>query len=198
MSTGVSIFAFNWVLLKLSGNAAVAAYGVIANITLVVLALSNGIALGVQPIASREYGKRDLNNVKTAIRLGLQVALGLSCVLYFSLVFFKTPIVSVFNHDHSAQLAQIATHALPLYFISVFFASQNLVIMLSLVAIEKAKSAFTLSLLRGYFILISAVFIFATLFGLNGVWLSVPFTEACVCALGLYFLTNALKNINQR
>ena len=43
MSTGVSIFAFNWVLLKLSGNAAVAAYGVIANITLVVLALSNGI-----------------------------------------------------------------------------------------------------------------------------------------------------------
>ena len=70
--------------------------------------------------------------------------------------------------------------------------------MLSLVAIEKAKSAFTLSLLRGYFILISAVFIFAALFGLNGVWLSVPFTEACVCALGLYFLTNALKNIDQR
>lgn len=194
MSTGVSIFAFNWVLLKLSGNAAVAAYGVIANITLVVLALSNGIALGVQPIASREYGKRDLNNVKTAIKLGLQVALGLSCVLYFSLVFFKTPIVSVFNHDHSAQLAQIATHALPLYFISVFFASQNLVIMLSLVAIEKAKSAFTLSLLRGYFILISAVFIFAALFGLNGVWLSVPFTEACICALGLYFLTNAVNH----
>ncbi|MEY8718145.1 MATE family efflux transporter [Ligilactobacillus murinus] len=198
MSTGVSIFAFNWVLLKLSGNAAVAAYGVIANIAIVVLALSNGIALGVQPIASREYGKRDLKNVKAAIKLGLQVALGLSCVLYFILVFFKTPIVSVFNHDHSTQLAQIATHALPLYFISVFFASQNLVIMLSLVAIEKAKSAFTLSLLRGYFILISAVFIFAALFGLNGVWLSVPFTEACVCALGLYFLTNALKNINQR
>lgn len=198
MSTGVSIFAFNWVLLKLSGNAAVAAYGVIANIAIVVLALSNGIALGVQPIASREYGKRDLKNVKTAIRLGLQIALGLSCILYFILVFFKTPIVSVFNHDHSAQLAQIAIHALPLYFISVFFASQNLVIMLSLVAIEKAKSAFTLSLLRGYFILISAVFIFATLFGLNGVWLSVPFTEACVCALGLYFLTNALKNIDQR
>lgn len=198
MSTGVSIFAFNWVLLKLSGNAAVAAYGVIANIAIVVLALSNGIALGVQPIASREYGKRDLKNVKTAIRLGLQVALSLSCVLYFILVFFKTPIVSVFNHDHSAQLAQIAIHALPLYFISVFFASQNLVIMLSLVAIEKAKSAFTLSLLRGYFILISAVFIFAALFGLNGVWLSVPFTEACVCALGLYFLTNALKNIDQR
>lgn len=198
MSTWVSIFAFNWVLLKLSGNAAVTAYGVIANIAIIILALSNGIAFGVQPIASREYGKRDLKNVKTAIRLGLQVALGLSCVLYFILVLFKTPIVSVFNHDHSAQLAQIAIHALPLCFISVFFASQNLVIMLSLVAIEKAKSAFTLSLLRGYFILISAVFIFAALFGLNGVWLSVPFTEACVCALGLYFLTNALKNIDQR
>lgn len=31
--------------------------------------------------------------------------------------------------------------------------------------------------------------------GPNGVWLSVPFTEACVCALGLYFLTNALSEV---
>lgn len=196
MSTGVSIFVFNWVLLKLSGNYAVAAYGVIANIAIVVLALSNGIALGVQPIASREYGKRNWENVKTAMKLGIQVAFGLACLLYFILVVFKTPIVSVFNHDHSAKLAQIAVNGLPLYFLSVFFASQNLVIMLSLAAIERAKMAFVLSLLRGYFILIATVLIFAKFFGVNGVWLSVPFTEACVCALGFYFLTNALKNKN--
>ncbi|MEY8661374.1 hypothetical protein AALT52_00490 [Ligilactobacillus faecis] len=66
--------------------------------------------------------------------------------------------------------------------------------MLSLVAIERAKAAFVLSLLRGYFILIPSVLLFALLFDLNGVWLSVPFTEACVWALGSYFLFNALKN----
>lgn len=198
MSTGVSIFAFNWVLLKLSGNDAVAAYGVIANIAIVVLSLSNGIALGVQPIASREYGKHNWQNAITAIKLGVKVAFFLACVLYFVLVFFRAPIVSVFNHDHSASLAAIAVKALPLYFISAFFSSQNLVIMLSLAAIERAKMAFILSLLRGYFILLSSVFIFAWLFGINGVWLSVPFTEACVCALGFYFLITALKNLEQR
>lgn len=194
MSTGISIFVFNLVLLRLSDNYAVAAYGVIANIAVVVLALSNGIALGVQPIASREYGNKNWRHVKEAIFLGLKVALGLACVLYFVLVFFKYPIISVFDHDHSAALLKIAANGLPLYFLSVFFASQNLVIMLSLVAVERAKSAFVLSLLRGYFILIPSVLLFARLFNLNGVWLSVPFTEACVCALGSYFLFSTLKN----
>lgn len=194
MSTGISIFVFNLVLLQLSDNYAVAAYGVIANIAVVVLALSNGIALGVQPIASREYGSQNWDHVKEAIFFGLKVALGLACILYFVLVFFKYPIIRAFDHDHSLALLKIATNGLPLYFLSVFFASQNLVIMLSLVAIERAKAAFVLSLLRGYFILIPSVLLFALLFDLNGVWLSVPFTEACVWALGSYFLFNALKN----
>lgn len=194
MSTGISIFVFNLVLLQLSDNYAVAAYGVIANIAVIVLALSNGIALGVQPIASREYGSHNWDHVKEAIFFGLKVALGLACILYFVLVFFKYPIIRAFDYDHSLALLKIATNGLPLYFLSVFFASQNLVIMLSLVAIERAKAAFVLSLLRGYFILIPSVLLFALLFDLNGVWLSVPFTEACVWALGSYFLFNALKN----
>ena len=46
LSTGVSIYVFNMVLLKLSGNYAVAAYGVISNIAIVTVAIANGVALG--------------------------------------------------------------------------------------------------------------------------------------------------------
>lgn len=52
MSSGVSIYVFNWMLLLLAGNYAVAAYGVVANVAIITLAAANGVALGVQPIAA--------------------------------------------------------------------------------------------------------------------------------------------------
>lgn len=56
LSTGVSVYVFNIVLLKLSGNYAIAAYGIMSNIAIITIAIANGVALGVQPIASRQYG----------------------------------------------------------------------------------------------------------------------------------------------
>ena len=46
------IIVFNVILLGLLGNVGVAAYGVIANLSLVVMAVFTGIAQGVQPIIS--------------------------------------------------------------------------------------------------------------------------------------------------
>lgn len=46
---------FNWIILRLEGNTDVAAYGIVANISLVVVAVYTGIAHGVQPLVSRFY-----------------------------------------------------------------------------------------------------------------------------------------------
>ena len=120
MSTGVSIFVFNLVLLKLGGNYAIAAYGVIANIGIVFLAIFNGVALGVQPIASREYGKHLYQNVKIALKIGLIVTFSIAIISYFLLLIFKAPIVDIFNAEHEAQLVAYAVKGIPIYFISIF------------------------------------------------------------------------------
>ena len=43
---------FNMIILGLAGNISVAAYGVVANASLVAVALFNGIAQGSQPLIS--------------------------------------------------------------------------------------------------------------------------------------------------
>lgn len=73
LSTGVSIYFFNHVLLQLANNYAVAAYGVISNIAIVVLAIANGVALGVQPLASREFGKHEYKNVSMTLKMELSL-----------------------------------------------------------------------------------------------------------------------------
>ncbi len=50
LSSGIVIMAFNAIILGLMGNIGVAAYGIIANLSIVVIALYTGIAQGIQPL----------------------------------------------------------------------------------------------------------------------------------------------------
>ena len=193
LSSGVSIFAFNWVLLGLGGNPAIAAYGVIANIALVVIAMSNGVALGVQPIASREFGKHNYAGVITSLKLGFKVTLGIATGTFICLTLFRQPVVAVFNTAHSQALSVYATSGLPIYFTCAFFVALNVLMMMFMIAVNRPRQAFFLSIMRGYIILIPAIVICGHLFGINGVWASVPITEALVTVIGTYFVTTCIK-----
>lgn len=196
LSTGVSIYFFNHVLLQLADNYAVAAYGVISNIAIVVLALANGVALGVQPIASREYGEKHFANVTAALKTGLVITLILATISFLILITFKLPIIEVFNTAQSSQLVHYASAGLPIYFTSAFFSALNLLFILFLTAINAARASFTLSLLRGYLILLPAIFILAAIFGINGVWAAMPVTELLVCLVATVLVRQRIQQFN--
>ena len=197
LSNGVSIYFFNHVLLQLANNYAVAAYGVISNTAIVVLAIANGIALGVQPIASREFGEGHLANVTQALKRGSLITLALAAINFTILMVFKTPIIALFNTDHSAQLAAFANTGVPIYFTGIFFIAMNLMMILFLTAINMPRASFALSLLRGYAILLPAILLMAQFFGINGVWAAVPFTEGVVFIIGITIIIQRLRKWRQ-
>ncbi len=196
LSTGVSIYFFNHVLLQLADNYAVAAYGVISNIAIVVLAIANGVALGVQPIASREYGQKHFASVETALKTGMIITLLLATISFVILLVFKLPIINAFNTAHSTQLVHYARVGLPIYFTSAFFSAINLLFILFLTATNAARASFTLSILRGYVILLPAILILAALVGINGVWAAVPVTEFLVCIVAGLLVHQRVKQFN--
>ncbi|MDM8333125.1 MATE family efflux transporter [Limosilactobacillus panis] len=197
LSNGVSIYFFNHVLLQLANNYAVAAYGVISNTAIVVLAIANGVALGVQPIASREFGEVHLANVTQALKRGSLITLALAAINFTILMVFKTPIIALFNTDHSAQLAAFANTGVPIYFTGIFFIAMNLMMILFLTAINMPRASFALSLLRGYAILLPAILLMAQFFGINGVWAAVPFTEGVVFVIGITIIIQRLRKWRQ-
>ncbi|MEI0604030.1 MATE family efflux transporter, partial [Brachyspira alvinipulli] len=56
VSSGFVMIAFNIVILNIAGNIGVAAYGIIANIALVIIAIFTGTGQGIQPIISSNFG----------------------------------------------------------------------------------------------------------------------------------------------
>ena len=124
------------------------------------------------------------------------ITLLLATISFIILLVFKLPIISAFNTAHSTQLVHYARVGLPIYFTSAFFSALNLLFILFLTATNAARASFTLSILRGYVILLPAILILAALVGINGVWAAVPVTEFLVCIIASILVHQRVKQFN--
>lgn len=188
MASGIVMIVFNTIILHLQGNTGVAAYGVVANLSLVVISIYTGIAQGTQPILSRAYGYGERENQKRILRYALKTMLVISCGIYLIFLFSANSIVSVFNSEQNIQLQQIAETGLKLYFTAIPFVGVNIIISSYFTSIEKALPAQIISLSRGFLVIIPMAFFLSFLLKMTGVWLSFPITECFVtlASIALY------------
>lgn len=184
-ANGVVIFSFNAILLGLAGNVAVAAYGVISNIALVVAALFSGISQGMQPLLSRERGRGNEENVARLLRVGLLSGLVLAAAMYLSMFAGTDALVGVFNSEGSAELAALAKPGVRLYFLYLFAGGANIVLSAYYSAVGQAGKGFAIALLRGLVLIVPMAFVLSYLFGITGLWLSLAATDTLVLALAV-------------
>lgn len=184
LSSGIVMITFNAIILKLAGNTGVAAYGVVANISLVIVAVYTGIAQGVQPLISTFYGAGNDSQTKIVLRYAMITMLSASVIVYLLIFFFAQPITSVFNSENNTGLQQIAVAGLKLYFISTPFVGYNIILAIFFTSIEKALPAHILSILRGLILIIPMAFFLSALWEMTGVWLTYPITEFLIALLG--------------
>lgn len=190
-SSGIVMIIFNFIILRFAGNIGVAAYGVVAAISLVVVAIYTGLSQGIQPIISLNYGMGKASDVKAIFRYSLIAIFILFGVIYCIIFFGASTIASIFNSEHNNILQEIAEMGLRIYFIACPFLGFNIVLSTYFTSTERPKPAQIISLLRGFFVIIPIAFLLSTFFQMFGVWFAFPFTELLVTALGLYaFIKN--------
>lgn len=188
ISAGVVIFVFNIIILKLSGNIGVAAYGVVANIALVVTSLFTGIGQGIQPLISYYHGKNDKHNVKKTYHYALFTALCLGVLSYVVIYVFRDPLVAAFNKENSRQLAKIAKAGIVLYFIGFIPSGFNVVSSFYMTSSEQASKGLAISVLRGLIFIVMFAVVLSKLFGMTGVWLAFPSAEILTAVVAGCFL----------
>lgn len=185
LSSGIVMITFNALILGITGNTGVAAYGVVANISLVVVAVYTGISQGMQPLVSSAYGRGNRPQMREVLRYALGTTLAVSGLVYLFLFVFASPVAAVFNSERDPILQQIAVSGLKLYFLSVPFAGYNIILATYFTSIERALPAHVLSLLRGLILIIPMAFLMSFLLGMTGIWISYPLTELAVAAAGV-------------
>lgn len=198
ISSGVVMITFNGIILGLEGNTGVAAYGVVANLSIVITAIYTGMAQGVQPLISDAYGQNHSGTIRLLLKYSMSAMLFVSIAAYTLLFVWADPVAAVFNSEGSMKLQEIAVNGLKLYFISAGFVGYNTILAIYFTSIEQPLPAHILSLLRGFFLLIPAAFLLSSIWQMTGVWLAYPIAEGLTAASGFFCYRHRQKSMSAK
>lgn len=191
LSSGIVMITFNMIILRLAGNQGVAAYGIIANIALVVISIFSGISQGIQPLLSMSHRENNTTNTTLILKYSFITALSIAIITYISFYIYARDIVSLFNKDKDIALSLIAMDGLRLYFTSFMFVGINILCATYFSATDQPKNAFIISITRGFIIIIPLAFVLSSLYGINGTWLAVPLSELIVLFISITLINQS-------
>lgn len=194
LSSAAALAAFNLIILAMAGNTGVAAYGVVANLALVELAVFVGIAQGMQPLVSRRRGMGDLAGCRALLCYGALFSLGAASLAYGAVFVWAREIAALFNQAGDRLLAAYAEEGLRIYFAGFFFGGLNVVTAAFFSAAEMPKRGFLISSLRAFLLALPLAALFSRFFGMRGLWFSFVTAEALTLFIAAAMLRRFAAN----
>ena len=193
IASGVTTMVFNFLILNISGNVGIAAYGIVANVAIVAVSIFNGIAQGGQPLFSKAYGANKKEDMKKLLKLSMTTAIIFAILIMVVVNLLSNPLILAFNHEQNVEMAKYAKQGIAIYFAGFLFAGVNIVGTGYLSSTAQAKGAFTVSILRGVVAIVICAVLLSWLLGMTGVWLAFPVAEAITTLILIALLLKAHK-----
>jgi len=197
-SSGIITLVFNYVILRLTGNLGVAAYGVIANLSLIVVGMFTGIAQGIQPIISLNFGAGRTRDNNVILRYAFVTAFVLGAILYAFFFICATAIIQSFNPENNIELTKMAVYGIKIYFSAFTIMGLNIVATSYFSSVSHSKFSFIISIIRGMVAVLSFIFILSGIFGMTGVWLTIPCSECATLIVTVTLLKRFLTNKSEK
>lgn len=193
ISSGIVLIIFNIVILRLKGNIGIAAYGIVANLSLVAMSIFTGISQGIQPLISNYYGVKNYHDLKKTFYYSIVLSLVISVSLYLITFISSDWLISLFNNEKNLTLAILAKQGLHIYFIGFFFAGINIITASFFSSVENPKKGLIISILRGFVAIVPVVLILSKLLEIYGVWCAFPCSETITFIVAVYYLKNHIR-----
>lgn len=187
---------FNHVCRIYGGNTAVAAYGIISTIFMLVYMPLIGLGQGIQPIIGYSYGANIYSRVRGTALKAFQYGT-FFCVLMFVLFeIFSPKIVAAFGGSDNNELAMMATMGMRIYGLMLPLVGIQMVGANFFQYIGKVKQSMFLSALRQMLLLIPFVIILPLFFRMTGVWAATPVSDFVSFAITAILVYREIKLLN--
>lgn len=184
-SIGLVTLIYNKELSIRFGVIGITTYAIIGYIALLVLTTFLGIGSGVQPAVSYFYGSENKKGIISLYKFSAIVSILSGIIFYIIILIFAKYCIDLFIHEKIEGLHEFSINAINLYFIGFMLAGINIATLSFFTSMSKDKIAFVLSLGRGFILIAIFIKILPYVFGDNGVWLSVTFSEVVMFILTL-------------
>ena len=158
------------------GDIYVGAYGIVNRFGFLIQMSVAGFNQGMQPIAGYNLGARQFDRVTKVLKYTICCATAVTTLGFVGGVFFPDTIAALFTDDE--ELVGIAHHAMQVCFLLFPVVGFQMVTTSFFQAVRQAKKAIFLSTTRQMLLLIPLLLVLPNFFGTDGVWMSMPISDA--------------------
>ncbi|EKQ56025.1 MULTISPECIES: MATE family efflux transporter [unclassified Clostridium] len=167
--SAVQIVANN-LLQEYGGDIAVSAMTIIGSLAMVFLMPIFGLNQGLQPIIGYNFGAKQYDRVKKAVKYGAVAATVIVTIGFIVIQGAAEILVIAFNDDPS--LIEVTSHGMRIFLIMLPFVGGQIIVTNYFQSIGNVKISMLLSLLRQVIILIPCLIIIPIFKGLDGIWIA--------------------------
>ncbi len=197
ISIAVTIFLFNAALMSVAGPDGVAAFTAINYVGTFGGMLLFGVSDGIGPIVSYNYGTQDTKRVKALMTLSYICNFVFGVGLFLLLFFGGEWLVGLFIKDNAA-LVSLAASGGKIYALSFLLSGFNILTSGYFTFIGKGLESVMVAASRGLIFVVIGITMLPNYFEIDGIWLSVPFAEACTFIVSLVLLKVTAKKASPK
>ncbi|MBO4557472.1 MAG: MATE family efflux transporter [Bacteroidales bacterium] len=183
------VILINNQLKRYGGDLAIGAYGIANRLCFLFFTITMGLTQGMQPIAGYNYGARNWGRVKEVLRLTIFCSVAALSLGFITGLAIPRLAVSLFTRD--AELQAIAARAFRITVLMFPIVGFQAVVTNFFQCVGYVRKAIFLSLSRQLLFLVPFLATFPLLWGLDGVWWSMPASDL-VSAVVAFFMIRAL------
>lgn len=185
LSISVTTFLFNITMLRLAGEAGVAALTIMAYAEYLLVTLFLGFSMGVSPVISYNHGSGNHARQRRLLRSCLLFISASSVLVFGAAMLGASRLIGIFAPPESRVFA-LADQGFHIFAFSFLFCGYGIFASSLFTALSNGKISAMIAFLRTFALIAAFLLILPQFFGLNGVWLAAPLAE------GLAALTAAV------
>lgn len=187
ISSALTTFLFNIVMIKFLGEEGVAAITIMLYIQFLLNAAYLGFTSGVSPRISYNYGRQDENQVENLFKYSIIIISAFGVITFIMSRVMSEILISLFAIKGST-LFEISHNGFLIFSIAFLVAGINIFGSGMFTAFSNGKISAILSLLRTFIFFLMGIFVLPRIMGVDGVWLVVPFAEVATMVVSLIFM----------
>ncbi len=184
MSTGITTFLFNLIIMKYFGEDGIAAVTIIMYIYYFFISFYMGIAVATAPVVSYNAGSGNHRKIKETTRYSfITIAFSSVLILAVSLLCGKQ-IIHLFVD--SGNVFTLTWNGLKLFSPVFLFIGLNVFLSGYFTALGNGFISALISSLRSLILVVVFILVLPNIIGVSGVWMTMPLAEALTIFIALY------------
>ncbi|MBR5448793.1 MAG: polysaccharide biosynthesis C-terminal domain-containing protein [Clostridia bacterium] len=184
---GVTSTVFNNIIMENLSTNHHAVYTTAATVTIMFYCLLNAAGTAMQPIASQNFGSKNLTRVLASLKIALITAFVVGVICFLSVEIMPATVLKIYMSVDD-EILEIGPGIMRTYMLSIPLVGISLVASFYFQSILKQWMSFLIAILRGIILPLTFLFTLPEIFGIDSIWWCIPLSEGITFLVAVLFI----------